>query len=145
MFLTFKFGLLLKNYWIRKIQNSYLLLLFTYGCLWQAILSFWQFWFKDWDDMDTTGTYISRMGWIFWFRQSLKCIVGHFSTNTFLHRTHCNKTPEVLQSPDARLSWAFVVWGFISMISKVKKQKKNTERLKFHDFNICPNILYADA
>ena len=28
-------------------------------------------------------------------------------------------TPEVQQSPDARLSWAFVVRGFISMISKV--------------------------
>ena len=24
-------------------------------------------------------------------------------------------------------------------------QQKNTERLKFHDFNICPNILHADA
>ena len=24
-------------------------------------------------------------------------------------------------------------------------QVKNTERLKFHDFNICPNILHADA
>ena len=24
-------------------------------------------------------------------------------------------------------------------------QEKNTERLKFQDFNICPNILYADA
>ena len=24
-------------------------------------------------------------------------------------------------------------------------QRKNTERLKFHDFNICPNILLADA
>ena len=24
-------------------------------------------------------------------------------------------------------------------------QKKNTERLKFQDFNICPNILHADA
>ena len=24
-------------------------------------------------------------------------------------------------------------------------QEKNTERLKFHDFNICPNILHADA
>ena len=22
---------------------------------------------------------------------------------------------------------------------------KNTERLKFHDFNICPNILHADT
>ena len=50
------------------------------------------------------------------------------------------------QSPDARLSWAFVVRGFISLISKVKKQqKKNTESLKSKDFNICPNILHADA
>ena len=24
-------------------------------------------------------------------------------------------------------------------------QEKNTERLKFQDFNICPNILHADA
>ena len=24
-------------------------------------------------------------------------------------------------------------------------EKKKTERLKFHDFNICPNILLADA
>ena len=24
-------------------------------------------------------------------------------------------------------------------------QEKNTQRLKFHDFNICPNILHADA
>ena len=24
-------------------------------------------------------------------------------------------------------------------------QEKNTKRLKFHDFNICPNILHADA
>ena len=31
------------------------------------------------------------------------------------------------------------------MISKVKMQEKNTERLKFHDFNICPDILHADA
>ena len=23
--------------------------------------------------------------------------------------------------------------------------EKNTERLKFQDFNICPNILHADA
>ena len=53
--------------------------------------------------------------------------------------------PEVPQSPDARLLKAFVVRGFISMISKVKMQKKNTETLKFLDFNICPNILHADA
>ena len=32
--------------------------------------------------------------------------------------------PEVPQSPDARLSWAFVVKGFISIISKVKMQEK---------------------
>ena len=25
------------------------------------------------------------------------------------------------------------------------KCKKNTERLKFQDFNICPNILHVDA
>ena len=25
------------------------------------------------------------------------------------------------------------------------KATKNTERLKFEDFNICPNILHADA
>ena len=31
------------------------------------------------------------------------------------------------------------------MISKAKKQQKNTKRLKFQDFNICPNILYVDA
>ena len=31
------------------------------------------------------------------------------------------------------------------MINKVKMQEKNTERLKFHDFNICPNILHVDA
>ena len=24
-------------------------------------------------------------------------------------------------------------------------QEKDTERLKFQDFNICPNILYGDA
>ena len=30
------------------------------------------------------------------------------------------------------------------MISKVKIQK-NTERLKFQDFSICPNIKHADA
>ena len=24
-------------------------------------------------------------------------------------------------------------------------QEKNTERLKFYDFNICPNTLHADA
>ena len=40
---------------------------------------------------------------------------------------------------------SFCCRGFISMISKVKMQEKNTERLKFHDFNICPNILHADA
>ena len=58
---------------------------------------------------------------------------------------HDNKRkPEVPQSPDARLSWAFVARRFISIISKVKC-KKNKERLKFHDFNICPNILHADA
>ena len=33
-------------------------------------------------------------------------------------------TPEMPQSPDARLSWAFVVRGFISMIYKVKMQQK---------------------
>ena len=32
--------------------------------------------------------------------------------------------PEVPQSPDAHLSWAFVVKSFISMISKVKMQEK---------------------
>ena len=32
--------------------------------------------------------------------------------------------PEVPQSPDARLSWAIVVQGFICMISKVKMQVK---------------------
>ena len=26
-----------------------------------------------------------------------------------------------------------------------KNARKNTERLKFHDFNICPNILHVDA
>ena len=31
------------------------------------------------------------------------------------------------------------------MISKLKMQEKNTERLKFQDFNICTNILHADA
>ena len=31
--------------------------------------------------------------------------------------------PEVPQSPDARLSKAFVVRGFISMISKIKIQE----------------------
>ena len=31
------------------------------------------------------------------------------------------------------------------MISKVKMQEKNTERLKFQDFYVCPNILHADA
>ena len=52
--------------------------------------------------------------------------------------------PMVPHSPDARLSWAFVVRGFISIISKVKLQEK-IQRLKFHYFNICPNILHADA
>ena len=43
-------------------------------------------------------------------------------------------------------SHAFDLRGFISMISKVKMlQEKNTERLKFQDFNICPIILHADA
>ena len=32
--------------------------------------------------------------------------------------------PEVPQSPDARLSWAFVVRGFISMINIAKMQEK---------------------
>ena len=32
--------------------------------------------------------------------------------------------PEVPQSPDAGLSWAFVVRGFISIIRKVKMQEK---------------------
>ena len=31
------------------------------------------------------------------------------------------------------------------MISKVKVQEKIKQRLKFKDFNNCPNILYADA
>ena len=31
------------------------------------------------------------------------------------------------------------------MINKLKMQEKNTERLKLNDFNICPNILHADA
>ena len=31
------------------------------------------------------------------------------------------------------------------MKSKVKNAQRNTERLKFEDFNICPNILYEDA
>ena len=31
------------------------------------------------------------------------------------------------------------------MTSKLKMQEKNTERLRFQDFNICPNILHADA
>ena len=31
------------------------------------------------------------------------------------------------------------------MICKSLKATKNTERLKFLDFNICPNILYVDA
>ena len=36
---------------------------------------------------------------------------------------------------DARLSWAFVVRGFLSMIYKQSlKATKNTERLKFQDF-----------
>ena len=35
--------------------------------------------------------------------------------------------PEVSQSPDARLSQAFGVTGFISMISKVKMQEKIQE------------------
>ena len=35
-----------------------------------------------------------------------------------------NISPEVPQSLDARLSWAFVVRSFISIISKVKMQEK---------------------
>ena len=31
------------------------------------------------------------------------------------------------------------------MISKVKMQEKIQKRLKFQDFNICPNILHVDA
>ena len=31
------------------------------------------------------------------------------------------------------------------MINKIKMQEKNTERLEFQDFNICPNILLFDA
>ena len=32
------------------------------------------------------------------------------------------------------------------MISTLlKNARKNTERLKFQDFNICPNILHAEA
>ena len=30
-------------------------------------------------------------------------------------------------------------------MSKVKMQEKISEKLKFQDFNICPNILHADA
>ena len=30
-------------------------------------------------------------------------------------------------------------------MQKKKKKKKTTEKLKFHDFNICPNILHANA
>ena len=45
-----------------------------------------------------------------------------------------------------RACWKLLLYGaFIIMISKVKNARKNTERLKFHDFNICPNILHADA
>ena len=40
-------------------------------------------------------------------------------------------TPEVPQSPDACLSWAFVVRGFISIINKVKMQEKIQRNLNF--------------
>ena len=50
--------------------------------------------------------------------------------------------PEVPQSQDARLPQALIIRGFISKIKL--KCKKNTERLKFCDFNICPNILRVD-
>ena len=49
------------------------------------------------------------------------------------------------QSPDARLSWAFVVRGFISTCISKDIMQEILQRLKFHDFNICPNILHADA
>ena len=53
------------------------------------------------------------------------------------HRCHGHRCAPVV---------SFVVRGFISMMSKVKMQeKKNTERLKFQDFNICSNFLHADA
>ena len=45
--------------------------------------------------------------------------------------------PEVPQSPDARLSLASVVRGFIS-ISKAKMQEKNSKGLKFQDFYHLP-------
>ena len=51
---------------------------------------------------------------------------------------------EVPQSLDAPLLQAFVVKGFISMINK-KIARENSERLKFQDFNIYPNILQMDV
>ena len=44
----------------------------------------------------------------------------------------------VPQSPDARLTWAFVVGGFIRM-NKVKAQEQ------IQKIEICPNILHVDA
>ena len=72
--------------------------------------------------------------------------IGQEGKRYVMARARCEQTerPEVPQYLDARLSWAFLVRGFISMISKVKMQEK-IQRLKFHDFNICPYILHADT
>ena len=51
--------------------------------------------------------------------------------------------PEVPQSLAARLPRAFIVRGLINMIKF--KCMKNTEGLKFTDFNICPYILLTGA
>ena len=63
----------------------------------------------------------------------------------FVQASMMDYWPEVPQSPDARLSWAFVARGFISMISIVARGFISMIRLKFQDFNICPNILHVDA
>ena len=41
---------------------------------------------------------------------------------------YTQRQPEVSQSPDARLVWAFIVRDPISKINIAKKQEKNSER-----------------
>ena len=61
-------------------------------------------------------SYIQGQSFFFWGG-------GHRHSHRQTDRQTGQK-PEVPQSPDARLSQAFVVRGFISMISKVKMQEK---------------------
>ena len=38
-----------------------------------------------------------------------------------------------------------LLYGLYFYDKQIKNASKNTERLKFHDFNIYPNILHGDA